>query len=168
MVDDEAEGGYTAAELAARAGVSERTVRYYVREGLLPAPAGRGRGAHFGPGHLIRLKLIREIQKAGNNIRTIREYLDELGPDDGKAEAALRVWETRQEQAAWSEIWRERFGAPSSVFRYRIAEGIELLVDARSAPSPTRMAAALRAVRKAFDDESGDDDPGDDDPGDED
>jgi DNA-binding transcriptional MerR regulator len=157
MVDDAAEGGYTAAELAVRAGVSERTVRYYVREGLLPAPAGRGRGAHFGSRHLIRLRLIRAIQKAGNNISTIRDYLDELGQDDGKAEAALRVWENRQERAAWSEIWRERFGAPASLLRYRIADGIELLVEARAAPSPARMAVALRTVRRAFDDEAGDD-----------
>src|SRR5438045_3652795 len=32
----------TIAELAARAGVTPRTIRYYVAEGLLPPPGGRG------------------------------------------------------------------------------------------------------------------------------
>lgn len=150
MTDDEQPPSYTASDLASRAGVSERTVRYYVVEGLLPAPAGRGRGAHYGAGHLTRLKLIRAIQQAGNDLETIREYLTELGAEDEKAEAALRVWENRQEQAEWADAWRERFGAPATLHRYRIADGVELLVDPRAAPSRRRMTAVLRDIRKAF------------------
>jgi DNA-binding transcriptional MerR regulator len=150
MDDDQAEARYTASDLAERAGVSERTVRYYVAEGLLPAPAGRGRGANFGPGHLTRLRLIRAIQQAGANLETIGEYLRELGPEDAKAEAALRIWESRQEQSEWAETWREKFGVPSALHRYRIAEGVELLVDTKAAPSRERMNAILRNVRKAF------------------
>jgi DNA-binding transcriptional MerR regulator len=141
---------FTASELADRADVSERTVRYYVAEGLLPAPAGRGRGAHFGAGHLARLKLIRTLQQAGNELETIREYLQELGPDDAKAEAALRVWESRQEQAVWAGIWREKFGVPGMIYRYRIADGVELLVDTQAAPDRARMASILRVLREAF------------------
>lgn len=150
MVDDPSKPRYTAADLAERAGVSERTVRYYLAEGLLPAPAGRGRGANFGQGHLTRLRLIRAIQQAGNNLETIAEYLRELGPQDDKAEAALRIWESRQEQSESAEEWRERFGFPSALHRYRIAEGVELLVDLKAAPSRDRMTAILRDVRKAF------------------
>lgn len=50
-------------ELAERAGVSPRTVRYYVQRGLLPAPQFRGRDTAYGPEHLIRLKAIRALQK---------------------------------------------------------------------------------------------------------
>lgn len=153
MTDDAQSPRYTANDLASRAGVSERTVRYYVVEGLLPPPDGRGRGAHYGAGHLTRLKLIRAIQQAGNELETIREYLTELGPEDAKVEAALRVWENRQEKADWAETWRERFGVPSMLHRYRIAEGIELTVDAKVAPSRERMSAILRSVRAAFADE---------------
>jgi DNA-binding transcriptional MerR regulator len=153
MTDHEQPPRYTAGDLATRAGVSERTVRYYVAEGLLPKPAGRGRGAHFGAGHLIRLKLIRAIQQAGNELETIQEYLQELGPNDAKAEAALRVWENRQEQASWTEMWREKFGVPANLYRYRLAEGVELLVDAKAAPDPARMASILRHIRAAFADE---------------
>jgi DNA-binding transcriptional MerR regulator len=150
MVDDEPQSRYTASDLAARAGVSERTVRYYVAEGLLPPPAGRGRGANFGPGHLTRLRLIRAIQQAGNELETIRAYLSELGPEDAKAEAALRIWETRQEQAQWAETWREKFGVPATLHRYRITDGVELLVEAKAAPSRQRMNAILRMIRNAL------------------
>jgi DNA-binding transcriptional MerR regulator len=150
MIDDEHAPRYTASELASRVGISVRTVRYYVGEGLLPPPAGRGRGAHFGAGHLTRLRLVRAIQHAGNDLEMIREYLAELGPEDEKAEAALRVWESRQEQSEWAEVWREKFGVPSTAYRYRIADGVELLVDARAAPGRARMTTILRTIRKAF------------------
>ena len=153
MPDHEQQPRYTASDLASRAGISERTVRYYVAEGLLPAPDGRGRGAHYGAAHLTRLKLIRAIQQAGNDLETIGEYLSELADDDAKAEAALRVWESRQEQAQWAETWREKFGVPATLHRYRIADGVELLVDAKVAPSRECMTAALRDLRKMFADE---------------
>jgi len=56
---------YTIGELAERAGVSRRTVRYYVQRELLPAPDGLGRGAHYGEAHLERLVRIRELQESG-------------------------------------------------------------------------------------------------------
>jgi DNA-binding transcriptional MerR regulator len=56
---------YGPEELAERAGVSRRTVRYYVQRGLLPAPRGLGRGKHYGESHLARLLRIRELQEAG-------------------------------------------------------------------------------------------------------
>lgn len=49
-------------ELAAEAGVSIRTVRYYVQRGLLPAPEFRARGTAYGEDHLLRLKAIRHLQ----------------------------------------------------------------------------------------------------------
>jgi DNA-binding transcriptional MerR regulator len=63
-------------ELAERAGVSRRTVRYYVQRGLLPAPAGLGRGKHYGEAHLSRLIRIRELQEAGVPLERIAEQLD--------------------------------------------------------------------------------------------
>jgi DNA-binding transcriptional MerR regulator len=37
---------YAIGDLAELAGVSRRTIRYYVQEGLVPAPLGLGRGSH--------------------------------------------------------------------------------------------------------------------------
>jgi DNA-binding transcriptional MerR regulator len=53
---------YKLEELAEQAGVSARTVRYYVQRGLLPAPAFRGRDTAYGREHLLRLRIIRRLQ----------------------------------------------------------------------------------------------------------
>jgi len=50
-------------ELAEAAGVSARTVRYYVQRGLLPAPEFRGKDTVYGADHLIRLRAIRRLQE---------------------------------------------------------------------------------------------------------
>lgn len=67
---------YAIAELAELAGVSRRTVRYYVVEGLLPAPEGTGRGDHYTEAHLERLVRIRQLQENGVPLAEIREELD--------------------------------------------------------------------------------------------
>ena len=67
-------------ELSDRAGVSQRTVRYYIQQGLLPSPETRGPGAHYGPEHLDRLRLIRSLQRQHLPLAEIRRRLEELGP----------------------------------------------------------------------------------------
>src|SRR5438552_7881 len=49
-------------ELAEEAGVSARTIRYYVQRGLLPAPPFKGPDTVYGPEHLLRLKAIQRLQ----------------------------------------------------------------------------------------------------------
>lgn len=55
---------YKLDELARAAGMSVRTVRYYVQRGLLPAPAFRGKDTAYAHEHLVRLKAIRRLQEA--------------------------------------------------------------------------------------------------------
>jgi DNA-binding transcriptional MerR regulator len=50
---------FTLEELAALVDIPVRTIRYYIAEGLLPGPAGRGKAAAYGEEHLLRLRLIR-------------------------------------------------------------------------------------------------------------
>lgn len=69
-------------ELADAAGVTPRTVRYYVQQGLLPAPAGRGPGAHYERDHLDRLRLIKRLQRQHFPLAEIRRRLEALD-DDG-------------------------------------------------------------------------------------
>ena len=66
---------YAVGELAELGGVSRRTVRYYVQEGLLPAPFGVGRGRHYGPEHLDRLLRVKALQEAGRPLDEIRRVL---------------------------------------------------------------------------------------------
>src|SRR6476661_1927673 len=49
-------------DLAQRAGLTVDTVRFYQREGLLPAGIRVGRSKQYGPEHLERIQQIRERQ----------------------------------------------------------------------------------------------------------
>lgn len=69
---------YTIGDLAALAGATPRTVRYYVAQGLLPAPAGAGAGAHYTDAHLARLRLIRRLQRQHLPLSEIRQRLASL------------------------------------------------------------------------------------------
>jgi len=74
--------GMTVDELAARAGVTVRTVRFYSTRGLLPPPAiGPRRVGRYGLDHLSRLALIEELQNQGMTLSAIERYLQRL-PDD--------------------------------------------------------------------------------------
>ncbi|MER6263575.1 MerR family transcriptional regulator [Streptomyces sp900105245] len=69
-------------ELAARAGVTVRTVRFYGSKGLLPPPEiGPRRVGRYGPGHVARLALIEELQHQGMTLAAIERYLRQLPPD---------------------------------------------------------------------------------------
>ena len=68
-------------EFAAAAGVSARTVRYYIVEGLLPPPEGAGLGAMYGPDHLDRLRLILRLKEAYLPLKEIRRQLTGLDDD---------------------------------------------------------------------------------------
>ncbi|MFF5700971.1 MerR family transcriptional regulator [Streptomyces sp. NPDC012794] len=82
MADRATEPMLTVDELASRAGVTVRTVRFYSTRGLLPPPViGPRRVGHYGPEHLSRLALIEELQHQGMTLSAIQRYLDAL-PDD--------------------------------------------------------------------------------------
>src|SRR5580704_13954542 len=63
-------------ELADRAGLSRRAIRFYVQRGLIPAPEGRGRGAGYGTEHLERLKRVLQLQAAGHSLDAIVRIVD--------------------------------------------------------------------------------------------
>jgi DNA-binding transcriptional MerR regulator len=63
-------------ELAAKTGVSTRTIRYYIEEGLLPQPEIQGKYAVFNDDYLFRLQLIKFLKDAYLPLREIRNRLD--------------------------------------------------------------------------------------------
>ena len=80
-MDEAHADGMGIAELARKAGVTPRTIRYYVVEGLLPAPAGQGQRRAYGQVHLDRLEAIRELKAAYLPLHEIRRRLgDDLPP----------------------------------------------------------------------------------------
>lgn len=75
----------TIEDLAERGGAPIRTIRYYITEGLLPGPDGRGRATAYGEVHLLRLRLIRQLTEQHVPLKTIRDRLSSLGDDEIRA-----------------------------------------------------------------------------------
>ena len=89
-VEAAVEGELTVDELAARTGMTVRTVRFYASEGLLPAPRRRGRVAYYGTPHRLRLDLIRTLQDHGYTLSAIQRVLDRIPEDAPPAEYAVQ------------------------------------------------------------------------------
>ena len=66
---------YQIHELAEKAGVSIRTIRFYIDEGLLPAPQVRGRYSVYSDEYLERIELIRLLKNKYLPLREIRNLL---------------------------------------------------------------------------------------------
>ena len=73
---------YTMSELAERSGVTARTIRYWIGEGLLKGPlGGKGHGAYYTDDHLKRLQTIQEMKNGqgdqeGMTLRDIKSTQD--------------------------------------------------------------------------------------------
>jgi DNA-binding transcriptional MerR regulator len=78
MSDDDR---YSLTELADLAGVTPRTVRYYLAQGLLPAVGQTGPGSKYGADHLDRLRLIKRLQAEHLPLAEIRHRLEGLDPE---------------------------------------------------------------------------------------
>jgi DNA-binding transcriptional MerR regulator len=88
MSPNPADARYTLTELAALAGVTARTVRYYLGQGLLPAAGVSGPGAKYHDTHLARLRLIKRLQAEHLPLAEIRRRFETL---DDTAIAAIAV-----------------------------------------------------------------------------
>jgi DNA-binding transcriptional MerR regulator len=76
------ESRYSLAGLARVTGVTPRTVRYYIAQGLLPGANETGPGASYDGRHLTRLRLIRELQRQHLPLAEIRSRLGALADDE--------------------------------------------------------------------------------------
>ena len=110
---------YAIGDLADLGGVSRRTVRYYVQEGLLPAPLGLGRGNHYGPAHLEQLLKVKAMQEAGRTLEDIKHALSGTGARAAESPHALD-----------RSVWRRITVAPG--VEVHVAGGIRL-------PSPGKL-----------------------------
>src|SRR5438552_13620567 len=71
-------------ELAMQAGVTTRTIRYYVEQGVLPPPE-RGRPAEYTEEHVQRLALIRRLKEQYLPLEEIRDMLHRLSREQVEA-----------------------------------------------------------------------------------
>jgi DNA-binding transcriptional MerR regulator len=83
MHDDDR--GLTIEELAEQVGVSVRTVRFYIAQGLLPGPGSRGKSASYGEEHLVRLRLIRQLTEQHVPLAKIHAMLAGISFEEAQA-----------------------------------------------------------------------------------
>ncbi|MGH3898435.1 MAG: MerR family transcriptional regulator [Pseudonocardiaceae bacterium] len=79
----------TIAELAARTGISVRTIRFYAGMGLIPPPVVRGRLGLYDERHAARLELVRDLQGLGFTLAAIEGYLARIPLDHSPEDLAL-------------------------------------------------------------------------------
>jgi DNA-binding transcriptional MerR regulator len=114
---------YAIGDLATLGGVSRRTVRYYVQEGLIPAPLGVGRGNHYATAHLDQLLRVKALQEAGQTLDEIRHALEPASSRSSRIKGSSPPALTRS-------LWR----------RLSVAPGVELHVDSTvDLPSPSAL-----------------------------
>ena len=66
---------YKVSELAEKAGVTKRTIHYYISKGLLLPPDGTGINSLYNDEHLERILLIKKLQAEYMPLNKIREYI---------------------------------------------------------------------------------------------
>lgn len=128
---------YSLPELATATGVTARTVRYYISEGLLPSP-GSGPQARYGGDHVARIRLIRQLQRDHLPLAEIRRRLGELS-DEQVRELAVRTEKKPPPSSALDYI-------RSAIAGHRIAEPMRMHL----APPPAAIAPPPDAARAAF------------------
>ena len=76
-------------QLARQTGTKVETIRFYEKNGLLPAPSRTdGNYRAYEPGHLSRLSFIRRARELGFSLDQIREFL-KLADDRSQSCAAV-------------------------------------------------------------------------------
>src|SRR5687767_13640669 len=131
-------GEMSIGDLADAAGLSRRAIRFYVQQGILPAPLGRGRGRHYDDSHVQALKRVAELQQAGHSLDAIRKI---LRSPEGVPEAVAAPREngrSKPRAALSAELWT----------RLRLMEGVELHFDAAKFAPEVEGLLALREVAR--------------------
>jgi DNA-binding transcriptional MerR regulator len=140
-------------DLSARTGVTVRNIRAHQSRGLLPPPEIRSRTGYYGPEHVARLELIKEMQADGFNLRAIERLVASATSSEealGFKRALTAPFETEQPELIDQRGLEDRFGAvdPKLV---RKAEKLGVLVplgDERwEVPSPSLLRSAEQLAR---------------------
>jgi DNA-binding transcriptional MerR regulator len=160
---------YSAEELSQLTGIAQRTIRFYISQGLVPAAGGKGRGSYYTDDHLMRLVAVSEMKRTGLDLPRIRSLLElsrDLRWEDVEVWADPDWDVDRPEIASWVRAWHERLversresqsssaeakTAPrrTAWTRLEVATGVELHVAAdRTLPDAAALARIADAVRR--------------------
>ncbi len=141
-------------ELAREIGMTVRNIRAHQSRGLLPPPQLRGRTGLYGPEHVARLELIKELQADGFNLELIRRLLDGAGGSSSevlrfKHALARPIGGEEPQTVGIAELISEWGTADPKMLMKSLSLGLlRQLPDGRfEVPSP-RLSAAGRELQK--------------------
>lgn len=122
---------YSIAELSMLAGVTPRTVRFYIGQGLIDRPEGEKRGAHYVQRHLAQLLMIRRWTDAGMSLDRVRELIAGAPADPAP----------RRVSPGAVEVWS----------RVTVVDGLEVHVEpGRAGLNPDELRALIRGIRATY------------------
>jgi DNA-binding transcriptional MerR regulator len=150
----------TIEQLAAESGMTVRNIRSHQARGLLAPPEVRLRVGYYGPDHVARLKLIRDLQDEGFNLNGIRRLLDDAAGTDERLERFKRAltstpFDERPQTLSAGELGRRfRVGAAEAPDVLAKAEQLGVLVPVGDGeylvPSPSLLAVAEEVVARGI------------------
>ena len=118
-------------QLAILTGLTSRTVRYYIQQGLVSRPEGAKRGAYYERRHVEQLLLIRRWSDAGLSLDRIRELIAGA-PEDPSPRPA---------RPGAVEVWSHM----------TLADGLEVhLEPGRAGMSPEQVRALVRGITALY------------------
>jgi DNA-binding transcriptional MerR regulator len=111
---------YRVRELADLAGVTVELLRSYQSKGLLQPPRHEGRVAWYGPRHLERLRLIRDLKERGYSLRMIERAVEKGEmPESGE----IAIAEMPEQRLTLAEL-ADRSRVPPAMLRSLEASGV--------------------------------------------
>jgi DNA-binding transcriptional MerR regulator len=106
-------------DLAEKAGVPTRTIRYYTQQGLLNPPTLRGRVGYYDDGHLERLRLIKELQEKRflplSVIASVLRHYEQGASIDTMLVPLDILYQPRWDAAARNEFTRDELAREAGV-----------------------------------------------------
>jgi DNA-binding transcriptional MerR regulator len=157
-VEDEAGGAgrrrLTVEQLAGETGMSVRNIRNHQSRGLLPPPEVRARIGYYGDDHVVRLRLIQEMQAQGFKLSAIKRLVGEGRSVEqivGLKRAVTAPFETESPEVLSLADLTERFGTAGEK-EIAKAQKLGLLVPVGEglfeAPSPALLRAAEEVLAR--------------------
>lgn len=144
----------TVDQLAAKVGMTVRNVRAYAGRGLIGPPRLVGRTGYYGPDHVARLTLVRELLAKGYTLAAVERMMSEM-PDGeialGVFETLITPWSPTPPEVITAEQLAERAGVPHDpdIIAKLLELGIaERLDDERlRIPNPDLLRAGLDVIK---------------------
>jgi DNA-binding transcriptional MerR regulator len=145
----------TVEQLASETGMSVRNIRNHQSRGLLPPPEVRVRIGYYSDEHVVRLRLIQEMQAQGFKLNAIKRLISQHGRsvDEfvGLKRAVTAPFESESPEVLELAELTQRFGAVSQKDVAK-AQKLGVLVPLGDglfeAPSPTLLTAAEEVLTR--------------------